>query len=180
MPLTRAFRSERRLLTIGFGALLVLICIASVEALAVLRQVRSSETRIRDAYLRRESLMEDIRTSIYQSSTVERDYLLAATSADAQHELDRWREIRVKSDNVIEAYSLNTDAADVRRFQHAEGRSRSRIGNCESTFRARGARQKPGSYNPEETRDRRRSMLAVVDRLDDLHTQQFAWRTTRS
>ena len=64
-------RAQR--LMIGFGALLILICVASVDALAVLRQVRTSETRIRDAYLKRDSLMEEIRSYIYQSSTVERD-----------------------------------------------------------------------------------------------------------
>ena len=157
------------MLTVGFVALLVLICIASVDALAVLRQVRSSETRIRDAYLRRDSWMEDIRTAIYQTSTVERDYFLASTVADAQPEIDRWRAIRLRSDAVIQAYSLQTDAADVRLFNTLKGDLASYWQLEESIF-GRAAR---GRYNAEEMRDRRRSMLAVVDRLDDLHAQHL-------
>ena len=172
MSLTTAFRSERRLLTVGFGALIVLICVASVDALAVLRQVRTSETRIRDAYLRRDSWMEDIRTSIYQSSTVERDYLLATTAADAQRERDRWREIRLKSDGVIQAYSLQTDDRDTRLFNTLRTDLTSYWQLQEGMF-ARPVHLKDGRFDAEEMRDRRRSMLAVVDRLDDLHTQRL-------
>ena len=151
-----------------------------MDALAVLRQVRTSETRIRDAYLRRDSWMEDIRTSIYQTSTVERDYFLAADAgrriAQRKGKIDRWHEIRLKSDGVIQAYALQTDAADVRLFNTLKEDLASYWQLGESIF-SRAAR---GPYNPEETRDRRRSMLAVVDRLDDLHAQHLRWRSARS
>jgi signal transduction histidine kinase len=160
------------LLTLGFGALLVLICVASADALAVLRQVRTSETRIRDAYLRRDSWMEDIRSCIYQSSTVERDYFLAATAADARREVDRWRELRAKSDSVIQAYSQQTGDRDLRLFSTLRTELTSYWQLQEGNF-VRATLQKNGSYDPEKMRDRRRSMLAVVDRLDDLHTQQL-------
>lgn len=172
MPVTKAFRSERRRLAIGFGALLVLICVASVDALAVLRQVRTSETRIRDAYLKRDSLMEDIRSCIYQSSTVERDYVLASTAEGARQEIERWRGLRAKSDGVIQAYSAQTDATNLRLFDTLKNDLTTYWQLQELSF-ARAARPQKGTYDSEEMRDRRRSMLSVVDRLDDLHTQQL-------
>ena len=156
----------------GFGALLVLICVAGADALAVLRQVRTSETRIRDAYLRRDSLMEDIRACIYQSSTVERDYFLAANAAEARRESDRWRELRLRSDGVIQAYSAQSDDRDVRLFNILRMDLTSYWQLQEVIF-GRAAHQNNGPYDAEETRERRRSMLGVVDRLDDLHAQQL-------
>ncbi len=156
----------------GFGALLVLICVAGADALAVLRQVRTSETRIRDAYLRRDSLMEDIRACIYQSSTVERDYFLAANAAEARRESDRWRELRLRSDGVIQAYSAQSDDRDVRLFNILRMDLTSYWQLQEVIF-GRTAHQNNGPYDAEETRERRRSMLGVVDRLDDLHAQQL-------
>ena len=172
MPLPTAIRSERWLLTLGFGALLVLICVASVDALAVLRQVRSSENRIRDAYLQRDSWMEDIRSCIYQSSALERDYLLAATAVDERREIDRWRELRSKSDTVIQEYSRQTDGRDQRLFDTLRTDLSSYWQLQEGIF-GRASRPKDGPYDAEETRERRRSMLGVVDRLDDLHMQQL-------
>ncbi len=42
----------RRLLLAGFGGLLVLMLVAGGDALLVLRQVRASDTRVRDVYVR--------------------------------------------------------------------------------------------------------------------------------
>ncbi len=161
------------MLIVGFGALLVLIFVAGVDALAVLRQVRTSETGIRDAYLRRDSLMEDIRTCIYQSSTIERDYFLATTGAEASREFERWRDLRVKSDGVMQAYSSQTDASDVRVFQTLKTELDSYWQLQSAIFRHPPSFKKDSSYDSEEMRDRRRSMLAVVDRLDDLHAQHL-------
>lgn len=170
--MTTAFRGGRRWLVAGFGALLALIGVASVEALAVLRAVRTNETQVRDAYLRRDALVEEIRSGIYQSATVVRDYLLAGEGADARLQTDRWREVRLQTDAAIRAYSTEMDARDRPVFNTLNA-DLAAYWELQEDALNRPFNRKEGPYYSGELGERRRGMLGVVDRLNELHAQQL-------
>jgi len=172
MPITKAFRGERRWLVAGFGALLLLIGVAGVDALAVLRAVRTSETQVRDAYLRRDSLVEDIRAGIYQSATVVRDYLLAGAAADARQETERWRDVRSKTEAAIQAYSVDMDARARPLFNTLRADLAS-YWQLQEDVLGHPLNRKDGPYYSGELRERRQGMLGLVDQLDTLHMQQL-------
>jgi hypothetical protein len=78
--LAASFAGGRRLLLAGFGGLLLLILVVGADALLVLREVRTSDAQVRDTYLRRTHALDQVRSGIYQSAIVMRDYLLASDS----------------------------------------------------------------------------------------------------
>ena len=170
--MTRAFRGGRRLLVAGFGALLVLICVAGVEALTVLRAVRTNETQVRDAYLRRDAFVGDIRAGIYQSATVVRDYLLAGETADARQETERWRDVRLKTEAAIQAYSVDMDARDRPLFDTLKVNLGS-YWQLQEDVLGHPLNSKDGPYYSGELRERRKGMLDLVDQIDTLHMQQL-------
>ena len=85
-------RLAGRLLLAGFGGLLLLMLVAGIDALLVLRQVRSSDTQERDLYLRRATALDRVRTGIYQAALVTRAYLLATDAHEAAFQLDIWKQ----------------------------------------------------------------------------------------
>ena len=91
----------RRLLLAGFGGLLVLMMVAGGDALLVLRQVRVSDARVRDVYVRRSRALEQVRAGIYQSAIVMRDFLLASDPEVAAEQAASWKEIRVRTDTAL-------------------------------------------------------------------------------
>ena len=73
----------RRILLAGFGGLLLLMLVAGVDALMVLREVRTKDAQERNLYLRRATALDRVRTGIYQSAIAMRAYLLANSTRDA-------------------------------------------------------------------------------------------------
>src|SRR5579859_7068822 len=94
-------RGGRRLLLAGFGGLLILLLVASGDALLVLRQVRTSGAQVRDAYLRRARSLDDVRRGIYQSAIGMRDCLLAADQSAAGAQAEKWMSIRRQTDTAL-------------------------------------------------------------------------------
>src|SRR6202521_2192251 len=121
------FPGGRPLLLAGFGGLLLLMLLAGADALLVLRQVRASSTQVRDAYVRRNRSLEQIRTGIYQSAIVIRDYLLAANAADAREQAQKWDMIRSSTEQALGETAAVLDSGESPLFRdlRAEGRAAS-------------------------------------------------------
>src|SRR5438034_10480949 len=84
----------RPLLLAGFGSLLLLMVVAGGYALRTLEQVRSSDLEERNVHLRREHALDRIRTGIYQSAIIMRDYLLAVDERSGAAQIERFAETR--------------------------------------------------------------------------------------
>ena len=169
---TKTLRGTRRLLTLGFGALLALIAVAGADALVVLGNERSAETRVRDAYLKRDALIEEIRSGIYPSGTIVRDYLLAGPATDMRGEIERWRHLREKTNRAVQEYSAHLDKRDVPLFKLLSSDLASYWSLQESVL-SRPVTAKDSPYYTGQLRQRRRDTLTVADRLNTLHQQQL-------
>jgi signal transduction histidine kinase len=66
----------RTVLFAGFGALLILMGIISVDSLGTLRVIEASDAQIRRDSLFRERTLEQVRSGLYESGNIVRDYLL--------------------------------------------------------------------------------------------------------
>jgi signal transduction histidine kinase len=66
----------RRLLVVGFGGLLLLLAFTGLNALSVLKRIQRENERIRQDYLHRNGILEQLRSDIYVSGTYARDLLL--------------------------------------------------------------------------------------------------------
>src|SRR5512147_3174642 len=106
MPVFRRTGSTpggRPFLLAGFGSLLLLLLVAGGYALRILDQVRTSDLDERNSYLRRDHALDRVRTGIYQSAIIMRDYLLASgdKSVDDQIgsvQIERFAETRDQTD----------------------------------------------------------------------------------
>jgi signal transduction histidine kinase len=193
MPI-RPFAGGRRLLLAGFGGLLALMLAAGVDALLVLRKVRASDAQVRDVYFARTQSLEKVRTGIYQSAILMRDYLLAVDPEVARAQVEKWMAIRHSTDAALEEC-----AAVIDRPEQAPMRSLQMqvavywklldfIAELRGTDRP-GAGNTPGSTNPGSTSNdkrvrasayfsgelvrRRTAMLDLVDQIDQLSAREL-------
>src|ERR1035441_10890117 len=111
-----------RLLLAGFGGLLTLMSLAGVDALVVLRQAKISNAGMRRSFLARGHSLDQIRSGIYVSGTLARDYLLASDSAAAEEQRVKLREIQRETESALDNYarSLSTEEAATFRSLLAE------------------------------------------------------------
>ncbi len=81
----------RRLLLIGFGGLLFLLAFTGLNALSVLKKIQTENQGIREDYVHRDRMLEQLRSDVYLSGTYARDLLLESDPALAdahRNELD--------------------------------------------------------------------------------------------
>src|ERR1700722_15436532 len=110
----------RRLVLAGFGGLLVLMMVAGADALLVLRQVRASDTQVRDVYVRRSRALDQVRAGIYKSAIVMRDFLLASDPHIAAEQVVSWTSIRERTDNALSDGSTVLDKAEAAPYRNLQ------------------------------------------------------------
>jgi len=92
-------------LSLGFGGLLFFVLAACIGSLLMLGHVRQQETSMRQAFLGRLSALDQIRSSIYLSGTLVRDFLLSADVSGAQAQSMRLGSLERQARAALEAYS---------------------------------------------------------------------------
>ncbi|HML17913.1 MAG TPA: sensor histidine kinase [Bryobacteraceae bacterium] len=171
----RPFKSGRRLLLAGFGGLLLLMLVAGGDSLLVLRKVRTSDAQVRDVYLRRSRALDGVRTGIYQSAIVMRDYLLASNRSAAEDEIAKLSRIRQDTDSALAqcAAVLDPEEAGPFRDLEAEVRLYWKWSDFISEIQGADKRVQGSAFLSGELVKRRTEMLGLVDRIDQLSTREM-------
>lgn len=105
-----ADRKTRRLLLIGFGALLLLLAVSGFGALSVIRNIQQQSDRIRDDYVQRDQTLEQLRSNIYLSGTYVRDLLLEPDAARAElHRRELESDLRLIGSKITDYQPLLTN-----------------------------------------------------------------------
>jgi len=81
---SRSRLGSRAVLLAGFGALLILMAIICIDSLHTLGEFQTANTQIRQDFLYREHTLEQVRTGLYESGNIVRDYILIESDPDAQ------------------------------------------------------------------------------------------------
>ena len=172
----RAQTSGRRLLLAGFGGLLLLMLVAGVDALMVLRQVRSKDSQERNLYLRRANALDRVRSGIYQSAIAMRAYLLADNTRDAAAQLAEWQGVRGSTDQALQDCAAVLDADDAPQLAtlRAEVQDYWRLLEFLATIPEKDRRVLGGEYLTHEVVRRRGATLDLVDRIDQMNARQMA------
>ena len=71
----------------GFGALLTLMAIICIDSLHTLGAYKTNNTQIRQDFLYRERTLEQVRTGLYETGNIMRDYILIESDPHAQEML---------------------------------------------------------------------------------------------
>ncbi len=160
----------RRLLLAGFGGLLLLMLVAGVDAIMVLREVRSSDAQERNLYLRRAAALDRVRTGIYQSAIVMRAYLLADEPETAARELEEWRAVRRGAEQALAECAAVLDPAEAPQLPslRIEVQVYWRLLDFLTTVPEKDRRAVGGDYLNREVVQRRGETLDLVDRIDQI------------
>src|SRR4051794_34568285 len=75
---------SRWLLWLGFGGLLSLLAVAGVYGIFTIRAIGDRNEHIRRDYLRRDHILQQLRSDLYVSGTYIRDLLLEPIPAEAE------------------------------------------------------------------------------------------------
>jgi signal transduction histidine kinase len=123
-PVASQTQSLRRLgsraaLLAGFGALLVLMAIICIDSLRTLGAFESSNARIRQDFLYRERTLERVRTGLYESSNILRDYILIGLDPGAREALrTELQSVRSETTATLNACIQSLPAGEREPFQH--------------------------------------------------------------
>jgi len=123
-PVASQAQSLRRLgsraaLLAGFGALLVLMAIICIDSLHTLGAFESSNARIRQDFLYRERTLERVRTGLYESGNILRDYLLIGLDPGAREALrTELQSVRSETTEPLNACIRSLPAGEREPFQH--------------------------------------------------------------
>jgi signal transduction histidine kinase len=163
------------LLLAGFGGLLALMLAAGVDALLVLRKVRTSDAQVRDLYFARSRSLEKVRNGIYQSAIVMRDYLLATDAAIARDQIEKWSAIRVPTDAALEESASVLDPAEQTPLRTLQGEVAVywKLLDFIAEMRGDDRRVRGATYFATELVRRRTAMLALVDQIDQLSAREL-------
>ena len=173
---SRQISAGRGLLYAGFGGLLALMLAAGVDALLVLRSVRTSDAQIRDVYFRRSRALDEVRAGIYQSAIVMRDYLLASDRQVAQAQVENWTSIRVKTDRALGEMEASLDPAETPAFRSLQSEIQVywRLLDFIVEMQGKDKRNRGATYFSNELVRRRTAMLDLVDRIDKISTRELS------
>lgn len=94
----------RRLLLIGFGGLLLLLAFTGLNALSVVRTIQTRNESIRQDYVNRERILEQLRSDIYLSGTYARDLLLEPDPARADKHRKELEAAKIRIENMMATY----------------------------------------------------------------------------
>src|SRR6059036_1793587 len=112
----RLILSTQLALTVGFGGLLVIIALAGLDTLRVLRQIRANEDQIRQEFLFRNHVLNNIRSDLYLSGTYVRDYLLEPDFERAESYRATLQKVRTEMDSALESYESKLDPEQSRDY----------------------------------------------------------------
>ena len=95
---------SRSALIVGLGSLLAIMAVAGLGALRVLENVRNRDEIIRRQFLSRNHVLNDIRSQVYLSGTMVRDYLLEPDPARAEANRTSLENTQRQMDASLESY----------------------------------------------------------------------------
>ena len=124
LPATSQSYSQRRFgpraeLFAGFGALLALMAVMSIDSLRTLRAIETSDAQIRRDFLYRERTLEQVRTGLYESGNIVRDYILGGSDGNAQQMLRQdFQSIRDNTNAALSSCIQSLPPSGREPFQH--------------------------------------------------------------
>ena len=167
--------SSRSALIIGLGSLLAIMAVAGVGALRVLENVRAKDEMIRRQFLSRNHALNDIRSEVYLSGTLVRDYLLEPESERAESYRTRLEEIHRQMDAALESYGREVNAAENQHYTELRTELARYWATLAPVFQWSPAERRELGYPflRDEVFPRRQSMLDVADQIAAINEQQL-------
>lgn len=171
----RLILNTRFALIAGFGGLLVIITLAGIDTLRVLKQIRANGSQIRQEFLFRNHVLNDIRSDLYLSGTYVRDYLLEPDFERAESYRTTLEKVRTGMDSALEAYGSRLAPEESRHYTALKIELAQYWNVLEPVLQLNNQeRQNKGyAFLRDEVFPRRMAMLDIANRIATLNEQQL-------
>ena len=166
----------RPLLLAGFGSLLLLMLVAGGYALRTLEQVRASDLSERDTHLWRDHALDRVRTGIYQSAIIMRDYLLALDEKSGAAQIERFDQARRQTDQALAECATLIDPTERAALQELQSELQVywRLLEFISQIPAENRLLRGSEYLSKQVRQHRAELIQMVDQVDAISARQMA------
>ena|SRR5690348_16214675 len=175
-PRTARHTGGRPLLVAGFGSLLLLMLVAGGYALGTLEQVRTNDRQERDNYLSRGRAIDRVRSGIYQSAIIMRDYLLSTDESSSASQIERFAQTREQTDLALAecaALAGSSENAALHELQ-TELQYYWKLLAFISEIPAENRQVRGSEYLSTQVRQHRAELIQMVDQLDAISARQMA------
>jgi signal transduction histidine kinase len=174
VPSRRAANSRLVLLT-GFGGLLLMMAFAEFGGVRALRQLQTTNDRIREEFLLRTRVLERIRADLYVSGTYVRDYLLEPESGKAEGHRYRLLEARKDMDSALQLYQGLLSAQEAHPFQVLTQELADYWSLLQPVLQWHTAQRQSDGYAflRDEVFPRRTAMLGIADQIGAINESQL-------
>jgi len=172
----RLILGTRLALVAGFGGLLVMMSVAGMDTLRVLRQIRANGDQIRQEFLARNHILNNIRSDLYLSGTLVRDYLLEPDFDHAESYRSSLKQVRSEMDSALESYASKLGSQETKDFA-ALTMELSRYWEILGPVLQLNneERQRKGyAFLRDEVFPRRMAMLDIANRIAAINEQQLS------
>ncbi len=175
-PRTARHAGGRPLLVAGFGSLLLLMLVAGGYALGTLEQVRTSDRQERDNYLSRGRAIDRVRSGIYQSAIIMRDYLLSPDAASSAAQIERFARTREQTDHALAECAEFIDSSENAALLELKSELQLywKLLSFISEIPAENRQVRGSEYLSTQVRQHRAELIQMVDQLDAISERQMA------
>src|SRR5215467_3183168 len=171
----RLVLSTRVALALGFGGLLLIITLAGIDTLRVLKQIRHNGDEIRQEFLFRNHVLNNIRSDLYLSGTYVRDYLLEPDVDRAESYRATLEQVRTEMDSALESYGNRVAPEESKHYAALKielARYWDVLGPV-LELSPRERQQKGYAFLRDEVFPRRMAMLEIANRIATINEQQL-------
>jgi hypothetical protein len=167
--------NSRIVLAIGFGGLLLLLAFAGVDSVQKLRQIQHRNDAIRENFLARTRLLEQIRSDLYLSGTYVRDCLLEPNAAKAEAHRTSLLKTRNRMETALAGYRTLLNEAQAGPFRDLNQALRDywSILAPVLAWNAGERRDRGYAFLRDEVFPRRTAMLRIADQIAGINEAQL-------
>ena len=162
-------------LILGFGGLLLLMAAAEMASLSLLSNLRRDDSSLQEVFLARNRILEQIRSHIYLSGTLVRDFLLAPEASGAQAQLASLEQLRRDTGAELASYAGGLEREEAQPFRALQSEIEDYWRVLDATF-AWSAQERDKyryAFFYEQLVPRRTSMLQIADQIEALNEAAF-------
>jgi len=177
LPL-RPARSARTTLAAGFGGLLLLMALAGLDDLRILRSIQTRSDTIRNQFVERNRLINQLRSDLYLSGTFVRDYLLEPEDTRAASDRASFARTNRALTAGLEAYARVLSPAEAAPFEDLRRQLQEYRGALDPVMQWTPEQRRAAGYVflRDDVYPRRTSMVALADRISTINEHQLNTR----
>jgi signal transduction histidine kinase len=174
-------RNTRLLLLVGFGGLLLLMAFGGITGLRVLQTIQKRNDAIRQDFLARNRLLNQIRSDLYLSATYVRDYLLEPENAKAESQRTSLDRIRLDMETALQEYGALLGRSEINPLRNLQEQLREywRVLQPAMYWSPEQRRQSGYAFLRDEVYSRRAVMLSLADQIGAVNEQQLDSRNAQ-